>query len=198
MILDPLFILFAPVSSLLTLLFGRSRILLRVLYTMIEEWDVESEENAWLGIEIAVPYSEKSTYSWNIRARQRKLLRFYHRMKLGFLCGHIGAKLLRDITLLQVVPRHYEHSQHLFSGLLLQGGSVTEWLGRWTWNLEIPNSIPTLITSWICFRLAPSSTPLLHSQLICPLSVQILSVLSLFQWFVSLPWKAPELGGEVN
>ena len=37
MILDPLFILFAPVSSLLTLLFRSSRILLRVLYTMIEE-----------------------------------------------------------------------------------------------------------------------------------------------------------------
>ena len=45
---------------------------------------------------------------------QRKVLQFYHRKLVSF-GGHNGAKLLRDMVLLQVAPRHYEHFQHLFS-----------------------------------------------------------------------------------
>jgi len=32
------------------------------------------------------------------------------------------------------------------------GGSMAEWSGCQTWNLEIPNSSPALTTSWICSR----------------------------------------------
>ena len=31
-------------------------------------------------------------------------------------------------------------------------GSVDEWLERWTYNLEAPNSSPALADSWICSR----------------------------------------------
>ena len=36
------------------------------------------------------------------------------------------------------------------SHFLFSGGSVAEWLERWTCNPETPSSSPTLTTSWIC------------------------------------------------
>ena len=57
-------------------------------------------------------------------------------------------------------------------GLMLQrslgighyGDSVAEWSTRRTRNLVVPGSCPTLTTSWICFKVVSSSTPIGHAR----------------------------------
>ena len=71
---------------------------------------------------------------------------------------------------------------------------MAEWLGRWAWNPEIPNSSPSLcpVTSWI-FR-SPwfnSSVVLVHIQLLCLLSVQILNLEIFLQHFFLMGLKSP-------
>ena len=68
-------------------------------------------------------------------------------------------------------------------------------LGRRTWNLEIPRSSPPPVTSLICSRFSRfnSSVALVNSQPVCLLPVVIVNLLSLFQYFVSLTFKSPNV-----
>ena len=64
---------------------------------------------------------------------------------------------------------------------------MVEWLGRWTCNLEVPGSSPSLTTSWCCFTVVPSLTPRPRFQLVCLLPVGILNVLcNIFEILVSV------------
>ena len=43
-------------------------------------------------------------------------------------------------------------TEHEILVLRFVGGSVAEWLERWTCNSEAPSSSPALTVSWICSR----------------------------------------------
>ena len=70
---------------------------------------------------------------------------------------------------------------------LFEGGSVAEWLGRRTWNPEVPGSSPTLTTSWICNTVASSSNPwprYVNSQLVSLRPVGILNKFTFNLWYL--------------
>ena len=70
---------------------------------------------------------------------------------------------------------------------VFKGGSVAEWLGRRTWNPEVPGLSPALTTSWICNTVAPSSNPwprYVNSQLVSLRPVGILNKFTFNLWYL--------------
>ena len=72
---------------------------------------------------------------------------------------------------------------------------MAEWLGRRTWDLEIPRSSPALTSCWICFRFNCSAAHS-QSQLICPCQLGFVTCYVKFNGLFHWPWKAPEGRGQ--
>ena len=78
-------------------------------------------------------------------------------------------------------------------------GSVAEWLGCRTWNLEIPSSCSDHHLD--LFEVVPGSTPrlcLYKANWSASCQLGFLNLLSLFQLFVSLALKSPNGGWSIK